>query len=260
MVDSYRPWRPHISSLLVSYTRNQFVEIVKSTTNDRCKRTVEPPPNVRHELFNCVLKNDKCLSTNNLSSSPRAREVFETRKVKSRAILFLHSAIIIKDRITKYRYESLKIIDYYYAVFTMRTDERTVKYRRTLWKGRRSIHASVLPFATIRPVKTSSRRATMDLSTTPRRITEGVADLQKTRVAKSVFSIRSLVDVGDTDLSEVEDNEKIQSEFFTQRSFFLFPVLRKACWRGILSRPYTIVYVICNSLILVYDMEYDNSL
>lgn len=53
----------------------------------------------------------------------------------------------------------------------------------------------------------------MDLSTTPRRITEGVADLQKTRVAKSVFSIRSLVDVGDTDLSEVEDNEKIQSEF-----------------------------------------------
>ncbi|XP_012344595.1 ALX homeobox protein 1-like, partial [Apis florea] len=51
----------------------------------------------------------------------------------------------------------------------------------------------------------------MDLSTTPRRITEGVADLQKTRVAKSVFSIRSLVDVGDTDLSEVEDNEKIQN-------------------------------------------------
>ncbi|KAG9437952.1 homeobox protein aristaless [Apis mellifera carnica] len=83
----------------------------------------------------------------------------------------------------------------------------------------------------------------MDLSTTPRRITEGVADLQKTRVAKSVFSIRSLVDVGDTDLSEVEDNEKIQSEFLPFHAtvtiinlFFFFPlplplrnVPRKAC-------------------------------
>lgn len=35
----------------------------------------------------------------------------------------------------------------------MRSDERTVKYRRTLWKGR-PCHASVLPFVTIRPVKT----------------------------------------------------------------------------------------------------------
>lgn len=68
----------------------------------------------------------------------------------------------------------------------------------------------------------------MDLSTTPRRITEGVADLQKTRVAKSVFSIRSLVDVGDTDLSEVEDNEKIQSEFLPRNNIFdlfFFPPL-----------------------------------
>lgn len=93
-----------------------------------------------------------------------------------------------------------------------------------------------------------ARRPTMDLSTTPRRITEGVADLQKTRVAKSVFSIRSLVDVGDTDLSEVEDNEKIQSEFLPFHAtvtiinlFFFFPlplplrnVPRKACWRAIL--------------------------
>lgn len=43
----------------------------------------------------------------------------------------------------------------------------------------------------------------MDL-TTPRRPTDGVSDLQKTtnnqhRVAKSVFSIRSLVDVEDAD-------------------------------------------------------------
>ncbi|XP_066588810.1 homeobox protein aristaless-like [Prorops nasuta] len=38
----------------------------------------------------------------------------------------------------------------------------------------------------------------MDLSTTPRRPTEGLSsELQKTRVAKSVFSIRSLVDVED---------------------------------------------------------------
>lgn len=49
----------------------------------------------------------------------------------------------------------------------------------------------------------------MDLSTTPRRGLEtsprrgletSPSDLQKTRVAKSVFSIRSLVDIGDTDL------------------------------------------------------------
>lgn len=51
----------------------------------------------------------------------------------------------------------------------------------------------------------------MDLSTTPRRIPEGVSELQKTRVAKSVFSIRSLVDVGETELAD--DMEKTQSEF-----------------------------------------------
>ncbi|XP_032689566.1 homeobox protein aristaless-like isoform X1 [Odontomachus brunneus] len=44
----------------------------------------------------------------------------------------------------------------------------------------------------------------MDLSTTPRRATEGVGDLQKTRVAKSVFSIRSLVDVEEAEVPAQE--------------------------------------------------------
>ncbi|XP_029156545.1 homeobox protein aristaless-like [Nylanderia fulva] len=44
------------------------------------------------------------------------------------------------------------------------------------------------------------RLSTMDLSTTPRRATDGVGDIQKTRVAKSVFSIRSLVDVEEAEL------------------------------------------------------------
>ncbi|KZC10995.1 hypothetical protein WN55_01695 [Dufourea novaeangliae] len=50
----------------------------------------------------------------------------------------------------------------------------------------------------------------MDLSTTPRRATEGVSDLQKTRVAKSVFSIRSLVDVEEADLPAAEDTDRTQ--------------------------------------------------
>ncbi|KYN01521.1 hypothetical protein ALC62_07703 [Cyphomyrmex costatus] len=45
----------------------------------------------------------------------------------------------------------------------------------------------------------------MDLSTTPRRAAESVGDLQKTRVAKSVFSIRSLVDVEETELPTQDD-------------------------------------------------------
>lgn len=49
----------------------------------------------------------------------------------------------------------------------------------------------------------------MDLSTTPRRAAEGVGDLQKTRAAKSVFSIRSLVDVEETE----QDEERPQSKF-----------------------------------------------
>ena len=51
----------------------------------------------------------------------------------------------------------------------------------------------------------------MDLSTTPRRATEGVGDLQKTRVAKSVFSIRSLVDVEEADLPAADDTEPTQN-------------------------------------------------
>ena len=55
------------------------------------------------------------------------------------------------------------------------------------------------------------RLSTMDLSTTPRRTVEGVGELQKTRVAKSVFSIRSLVDVEETELP-TQDDERPQSE------------------------------------------------
>lgn len=61
----------------------------------------------------------------------------------------------------------------------------------------------------------------MDLST-PRRPTDGVPDIQKTtsnhqqRVAKSVFSIRSLVDIGDVDLPNNIHQERSQNtgEFF----------------------------------------------
>ncbi|XP_029033926.2 homeobox protein aristaless-like isoform X1 [Osmia bicornis bicornis] len=53
----------------------------------------------------------------------------------------------------------------------------------------------------------------MDLSTTPRRATDGVGDLQKTRVAKSVFSIRSLVDVEEAELpvTGIEDTDRTQN-------------------------------------------------
>lgn len=58
----------------------------------------------------------------------------------------------------------------------------------------------------------------MDLSTTPRRATDGVVgDLQKTRVAKSVFSIRSLVDVEETELP-VQDDELSPSESLDDRN------------------------------------------
>lgn len=104
----------------------------------------------------------------------------------------------------------------------------------------------------------------MDLSTTPRRITEGVADLQKTRVAKSVFSIRSLVDVGDTDLSEVEDNEKIQSEFlpfhatvsiFSSSSPYPFPFVTFH-ERLVDELYYTIAYVRSHSRIIHTSIRY----
>lgn len=42
----------------------------------------------------------------------------------------------------------------------------------------------------------------MDLSTTQRRPADGVIDIQKTRVAKSVFSIRSLVELEDNNTSQ----------------------------------------------------------
>lgn len=60
----------------------------------------------------------------------------------------------------------------------------------------------------------------MDLSTTPRRAAEGVGDLQKTRVAKSVFSIRSLVDVEETELP-VQDDERPPSKSLDFTSILL---------------------------------------
>ncbi|KAG7201575.1 hypothetical protein KM043_004320 [Ampulex compressa] len=52
----------------------------------------------------------------------------------------------------------------------------------------------------------------MDLSTTPRRAAEGVGDLQKTRVAKSVFSIRSLVDVEEADVPANEEDRTLDCD------------------------------------------------
>lgn len=61
----------------------------------------------------------------------------------------------------------------------------------------------------------------MDLSTTPRRATEGVGDLQKTRVAKSVFSIRSLVDVEETELPAQEDERSPSESLNGPLEFFI---------------------------------------
>jgi len=71
----------------------------------------------------------------------------------------------------------------------------------------------------------------MDLSTTPRRATEGVGDLQKTRVAKSVFSIRSLVDVEEAELP-AQDDERSPSEFLIR-----FAATGLLLNRSIVDRP-----------------------
>lgn len=62
---------------------------------------------------------------------------------------------------------------------------------------------------------------TMDLSTTPRRATESLGDLQKTRVAKSVFSIRSLVDVEEAEVP-VQEGERSPSKSLDFRSTLEF--------------------------------------
>jgi len=67
--------------------------------------------------------------------------------------------------------------------------------------------------------------STMDLSTTPRRTTEGVGELQKTRVAKSVFSIRSLVDVEETELP-TQDDERPQSKSLDSLTLLKFIIHR----------------------------------
>ena len=46
----------------------------------------------------------------------------------------------------------------------------------------------------------------MDLSTTQRRPADGVVEIQKTRVAKSVFSIRSLVELEDNNAAPAEED------------------------------------------------------
>lgn len=63
----------------------------------------------------------------------------------------------------------------------------------------------------------------MDLSTTPRRAAEGVGDLQKTRVAKSVFSIRSLVDVEETELPAQDDERPPSESLDSPLEFFISP-------------------------------------
>ncbi|OAD61501.1 hypothetical protein WN48_00443 [Eufriesea mexicana] len=89
----------------------------------------------------------------------------------------------------------IDIIGHYYAV--------AVNCRRYT-----CLHPSLLRYGS---TSETSCWTTMDLSTTPRRVAEG--DLQKTRVAKSVFSIRSLVDVEEVELPAAEDSEKAQIVF-----------------------------------------------
>lgn len=60
----------------------------------------------------------------------------------------------------------------------------------------------------------------MDLSTTPRRATDGLSDLQKTRVAKSVFSIRSLVDVEEAEFP-MNEEEIINGESLPSFAFYI---------------------------------------
>lgn len=57
----------------------------------------------------------------------------------------------------------------------------------------------------------------MDLSTTQRQPADGVGELRKTRVAKSVFSIRNIVDVEESGLTINEDGE-LNGKFFFQPS------------------------------------------
>ncbi|KMR04570.1 homeobox protein aristaless-like protein [Lasius niger] len=65
----------------------------------------------------------------------------------------------------------------------------------------------------------------MDLSTTPRRATDGVGDIQKTRVsqrgvreAKEVFSIRSLVDVEEAELPAQDVERSPSISYFQGKS------------------------------------------
>lgn len=126
----------------------------------------------------------------------------------------------------------------------MRSDERTVKYRRTLWKGR-PCHASVLPFVTIRPVKT--RAAANHGSQYDAEKNNGVCGrpsedpCREKRLQYPEFgrcrghgSFRGRRQREDTKWVLAISRDSINLFFFFPLPLPLRNVPRKACWRAIL--------------------------
>lgn len=126
----------------------------------------------------------------------------------------------------------------------MRRDERTVKYRRTLWKGR-PCHASVLPFVTIRPVKTraaANHGSQYDTeknnggcgrpSEDPRR--EKRLQYPEFGRCRGHGSFRGRRQREDTKWVLAISRDSINLFFFFPLPLPLRNVPRKACWRAIL--------------------------
>lgn len=126
----------------------------------------------------------------------------------------------------------------------MRSDERTVKYRRTLWKGR-PCHASVLPFVTIRPVKTraaANHGSQYDTeknnggcgrpSEDPRR--EKRLQYPEFGRCRGHGSFRGRRQREDTKWVLAISRDSINLFFFFPLPLPLRNVPRKACWRAIL--------------------------
>ncbi|XP_011503642.1 PREDICTED: uncharacterized protein LOC105366786 [Ceratosolen solmsi marchali] len=84
----------------------------------------------------------------------------------------------------------------------------------------------------------------MDLSTTSRRPAENVAELQKTRVAKSVFSIRSLVNVDETTNTISGKDRVFEEEESNLRDTPTAPIILLFTW----SLHEYILYELCGFL------------
>lgn len=94
----------------------------------------------------------------------------------------------------------------------------------------------------------------MDLSTTPRRPPDGVADHQKTRVAKSVFSIRSLVDVEDS-VFAANDVEHNAGKFINIFNYFIIHILFNLLQTLILGMKFECIINNCLLLIIKTTMQ-----